>query len=510
MRQSKYKVRSKDELDTIISKFKNFETSLTPAPPAPSLFPETEDLPHPTPIPTFALATSSKLEGIVKKYEASALASREYYRQLLGEKRLFFVDGPRILTLLQHLYKKTHLIPSTVTLRSKIQWHNCEGVYLGAVSGMDLAALYEKHGDALFFENIRDFLGTTSGKVVTTRSTVNEEIIKTVSQEPSKMLARNNGLTFRAEEVTIGEDGSAELSMAAIVNGCQTTMCLVRCAPVSDQCLVQVKVVRTKDAWDIAKAANYQNPVTRVDPDLARYLRPQLVRRVALTLGYAVETETSVSASSVLNTIYQTKVDYDELKVLVLGLFSRRPNNLFDGNYTELRGDILEKLYDQQGGDEAVFSVLLLLLKESRAALSLCERIYSGEEYAPLFRRFYMDDKPRYRVYFAIAAVCALLRDDLSERSTETSDELLRTNRFLASARSELENHADSYHDAFLLTFLAIADSVLDIPTGKPEGEIAQTMYNRISTTAFSSLYKKVLMRMDSDKQRRQSRTHQI
>ena len=202
--------------------------------------------------------------------------------------------------------------------------------------------LYDKHGDALFFENIRDFLGTTSGKVVTTRSTVNQEIINTIKNEPGKMLARNNGLTFRASEVTIKADGSAELSMAAIVNGCQTTMCLVHCAPVSDQCLVQVKVVKTTDAWDIAKAANYQNQVTRVDLDLARYLRPQLVRRIAVTLGYAVEADTSVSASSVLNTIYRTKVDYDELKVLVLGLFSRKPNNLFEGNYAELRGDILE------------------------------------------------------------------------------------------------------------------------------------------------------------------------
>jgi hypothetical protein len=77
-----------------------------------------------------------------------------------------------------------------------------------------------------------------------------------------------------------------------------------------------------------------------------------------LTLGYAVETETSISASSVLNTIYRSKVDYDELKVLVLGLFSRKPNNLFEGNYTELRGDILEGLCDMPGGDEAVFAVL--------------------------------------------------------------------------------------------------------------------------------------------------------
>jgi hypothetical protein len=204
-----------------------------------------------------------------------------------------------------------------------------------------------------------------------------------------------------------------------------------------------------------------------------------------------------------LNTIYQTKVDYDELKVLVLGLFSRKPNNLFEGNYTELRGDILEKLYDQHNGDEAVFSVLLLLLKESRVALAACEETYSGDEYAPLFKRFYMDDKPRYRVYFAITALCALLRDDLSERLADTVSELERMNRFLATARRELENCPKKYHDTFLLTFLAVADSVLDIPGGRSEGEIAQNMYTKISTTAFSSLYKKVLMRIDSDKHRR-------
>jgi hypothetical protein len=165
---------------------------------------------------------------------------------------------------------------------------------------------------------------------------------------------------------------------------------------------------------------------------------------VALTLGYAIDTETSVSASSVLNTIYQTKVDYEELKVLVLGLFSRKPNNLFEGHYAELRDDVLEKLYDQTRGDEAVFSVLLLLLKESRVALKLCEKTYSGEEYAQLFRRFYTDDKPRYRVYFAI---------------------------------------------------------------GKPESEIARDVFAKISSTAFSSLYKKVLMRMDAEKPRSQPST---
>ena len=162
-----------------------------------------------------------------------------------------------------------------------------------------------------------------------------------------------------------------------------------------------------------------------------------------------------------------------------------------------------EHLYYVDGGEEAVFGVLLLLLKESRIALQLCEDTYSGEEYAALFRRFYNDDKPRYRVYFAVAAIAALLRRDLSERSPNPDEELERTAQFLASARQTLENQSAEYHDAFLLTFQAIADWVLDIKVGKSEGEITQGMFDKISTTAFSSLYKKILRRRDAEKYRR-------
>jgi hypothetical protein len=35
-----------------------------------------------------------------------------------------------------------------------------------------------------------------------------------------------------------------------------------------------VKIVEGGDSWDIAKAANNQNRVTRIDLELARFLRP--------------------------------------------------------------------------------------------------------------------------------------------------------------------------------------------------------------------------------------------
>lgn len=247
------------------------------------LFPDrTEPLP---PVPIFFLVTSSKMRGIIKKYEQSSLASLQYYNQLKAKSRLVIVDGIRILQILQQLYRKTHLIPAHIELSSVTQWGRSGDVLFGIMRGNDLVDLHKHHGDALFFENIREFLGISSGKVATDRSTVNQEIIHTIKKEPSKILARNNGITFRAVTVESASDRSIKLSMAAIVNGCQTTMCLVGSAPVSPECLISVKVVKSDDAWDIAKAANYQNPVARVDLDLARYLRPQLARRVAASFS---------------------------------------------------------------------------------------------------------------------------------------------------------------------------------------------------------------------------------
>jgi hypothetical protein len=184
-----------------------------------------------------------------------------------------------------------------------------------------------------------------SGKVQKNRETVNQEIIRTIAEQPEMMLARNNGVTFRATKVIEADERSLRLERAAIVNGCQTTMCLVHSSSISEECLVPVKVVVAADAWDIAKAANNQNPIARVDLDLARYLRPQLVRKFGAAFGYAISFDVETSAAAVLNAVHRSKVEYEELRLLYLGLFSRRPNNIFESNYAEIRADVLEGLY---------------------------------------------------------------------------------------------------------------------------------------------------------------------
>jgi hypothetical protein len=496
--QSKYKIRDKSAFDGVISKFKDFETSLSPRPAQPHLFSVSEEETREPPVPVFAVVTSSKLEGIINRYEESTLASKTYYESLRAEHRLTILDGPRILVILQHLYRKAHLIPTDLVVPSPSGWFNVGNVHIGAVRGSDLTRLYDENGDALFFENIRDFLGVSSGRVVTTRSTVNQEIIRTIQAEPTRMLARNNGITFRATEARTDSVGSLHLRRAAIVNGCQTTMCLVQCRPVSDECLVPVKVVVTEDAWDIAKATNYQNQVARVDLDLARYLRPQLARRAAARLGYAVEADSESTASGVLNTIYQSKIDYEELRLLYLGLFSRKPSNIFETNYTELRADVLSRLYEQAENEEQIFSVILLMLKHSRDALEQCQKRFSRDEYSHLFKRFFREDKPKYRSFLAVAATSSCVRDDISSRLSDSAEETQRMCRFLGECRDVLENHPDEYTGAYLHAFAVVADSLLDVTAGKDDADIQQTMYQKVSTMAFDSLYKRILLRMDA------------
>jgi hypothetical protein len=197
-------------------------------------------------------------------------------------------------------------------------------------------------------------LGLTSGKKETEgRETVNSKIIDTIRTAAPRMLERNNGITFRAESVNATGVDKLNLQGAAIVNGCQTTMCLWHAREsIDDACNVVVKVVVTNDAWDVAKAANYQNAVAQIDLDLARYLRPQLIQRAATDHGYGTKSVSEETIIGVLNTIHAKKVEYDEMKCLYLGLFSRKPNNLFDDNYAELRTDVLEGLYEHGSADE--------------------------------------------------------------------------------------------------------------------------------------------------------------
>jgi hypothetical protein len=493
--QAKYKIHSKDEFDTIVSKFAHFEALQNQTKNA-GIFPAMRPA-ESGPSYIFMIVTFSKLDTIRGAYLASQLASRDYYTRLDNERRLHILDGPQILTLFQRLYRKTHLLPNALKLSSATAWLAIGTVCLGVIRGSQLLSLYEEHGDSLFFENIRDFLGATSGKKVEDRETVNQEIIRTIKGAPQKMLERNNGITFRAARVNAQDENVIVLEQGAIVNGCQTTMCLVHCGDQGKDCLVQVKVVETADAWDIAKAANYQNPVARIELDLAKYLRPQVVQKAATDLGYGVKSKTGGQATTILDAVHQEHVDYEEMKCLYLGFFSRKPNNLFDANYTDLRADLLERLYQDPGNEQGVFETLFLILKNSRDSSQKCAETLSGREYSTLFKRFFQDEKPRYRAYLAVLSVCGALRTNLCERSSDLEVEAARMKQDFVKTRELLENRPRDYTHTFLLAFQVLADIALEASSTGSETEVAQNMFQKVSKSPFNTLYTKLLMRID-------------
>lgn len=89
----------------------------------------------------------------------------------------------------------------------------------GAVNGSSFAQLWSQYRSRLFSENIRDFLG---------KSSVNDDIKSTITNEPDNFFYYNNGVTilcqnFIKKPVMLGRDtGQFEINDLKIVNGAQT------------------------------------------------------------------------------------------------------------------------------------------------------------------------------------------------------------------------------------------------------------------------------------------------
>lgn len=144
--------------------------------------------------------------------------------------------------------------------------------YYGQISGTDLSLLWEKYGRRLFTENIRSFLGNSS---------VNDEIIKTIKNEPKNFLYFNNGITILCENIRKKRIGGGDKSIGsfscngiAVVNGAQTLGAIGSLANSCPEQLGETKVlVRFISLEDtpagfgqrITIATNTQNKVERKD-----------------------------------------------------------------------------------------------------------------------------------------------------------------------------------------------------------------------------------------------------
>lgn len=216
--QAKYRLNRKDDFHNVISKFENRyieETATETQQPLLGLFPDEQPVKN----VKFQIITLHSLDNIINSYEKSHFSSKHFYQKLVDEDMLDVFDGPKILDFLREAFLKSFVLPQKFSLTSVTKFINWENVHLGIVTGSSLKQLYTQYGDSLFFENIRDYLFFARDNKTTA---VNEEIMKTIDEEPTKMLARNNGIVFKAESIEVENDGTLRLFNASIVNGCQS------------------------------------------------------------------------------------------------------------------------------------------------------------------------------------------------------------------------------------------------------------------------------------------------
>lgn len=491
--QAKLDVPGKEQLDSVLSKFMDFESTLAPES-AERLFSLDGES---SPAPFYVLACTNSLARVVVAYEASRLGSREFYERLKREKRIAILDGQTLLRDVQRAWQLQFTVPPQVTLRSPQGWLRTGDVSVGLVSGADLAQLVREHGPGVFFENVRDFLGLAKN---TDRTTVNRAIQGTARDDPSKMLARNNGIVFRASSVSPAVADVLTLDDASIVNGCQTTMCLADLEIVAPDCQVVVKVVEASDAWEVAEAANNQNAITQIDLKLARFLRKQVAQKAAASAGFTLTNHTEAEGlSRAISALRERSVNYDALRYLYLGLFSGRPNQLWDDNYSRLRTGVLDALYAADGIEQQeLFETLFNLLMATGEALSLCEQLPDDD---PL-RRAHDASRPKYRAYLAVLALCATLEDNLAERSEDDLAEANRMRAFVAKTRQQLEIPLGrtEFIENFIKAYSVVGELALDEHEDDAKGKVRQRVQGKVASTSFTTLYSKLRRRIDADR----------
>lgn len=136
--------------------------------------------------------------------------------------------------------------------------------YLGVISCKDYVRIVQKENGelnkGLFFENVRDFLGSDNP--------VNEEIANTIhdADERDRFAILNNGVTIVAKSVTPSGD-YFKLSQFQVVNGCQTSHVLFNSRDsLSDDMYITVKLIETSDvdlSGKVIATTNSQSLVTK-------------------------------------------------------------------------------------------------------------------------------------------------------------------------------------------------------------------------------------------------------
>jgi hypothetical protein len=341
--QCKFHIRSKDDIDNIISKFSNFDQNVTERSNNSKeqlqldFLNENQEVDSDSSL-HYYIVTLWNLNQILDKYCNSNLSSVSFYKQLIKEKRLDILDGEQLYKVFLNAYGNEFNIPKRIQFKVSSSIASHQGVHVGVMNASDLIEIYKQSGDGIFFENVRDFIGREEKS---SSSEINNEIFKTAKNEPSRMLERNNGITFKASSLTKSDEGLITLENAGIINGCQTTVCISEAQPQSD-CFVVFKVVVTdeeEDSLTIAKTANTQNKIEKINLELSEFVRPQLLKIALSEIGLKIDDNSNAPIPSLASSIAIKNVIKTDLRGLFIALFSSPPRNVFRSDYSAIRFD---------------------------------------------------------------------------------------------------------------------------------------------------------------------------
>jgi len=496
--QSKYTIREKGDLDGIISLFQAYHEEMYSqdkqnAP----LLAMLEDQFSDEDKSVYAIFTLSKLEGILEKYTNSQLSSVSFFKFLERRKQIHIVDGEEILNLLQKLFEREYKKVSSITLELISDPIKVSDVYVGIASTYSIKSCWDQAGNSIFLDNVRPYLGESSGKrkVSDSRSYVNTLIAKTLSEEPHKFLSRNNGIVFRASEVS-ANNNVLKLTNASIVNGCQTTTRIVENP--CESAFVLVKVVKAADSWDIAKAANFQNYIDVMDLEIACVARQQVIDEMISRIGISFE---GYSPFLVLDSAHERRATYLRFKALSIGLFSKTPMNILGGNYTELNDGLIDDFYNIRSQDrkERIFETVIQIFIATEITHKLVVEKFSHQSYSSLYSRFLSSEKYKYRLIFGLLATCGIISSNIFESPpslSEFEDFLCRIEPILLKVLSLGKDTKNIDSQPFLQYYTyalkAVAMKATDLE--RDEREIMQVMTKTIERARFENLYKSMML----------------
>ncbi len=425
-------------------------------------------------------------------YIKSSRPSVNFYQNLVASNRIKIIDGEFLYKLFLEEYLKEYAIPQKVEFNSNEKLVNKKNVFVGIISASDLIKIYNKSGKGIFFENVRDFLGLDARN---SALDINNEIFNTALKEPEKMLERNNGITFKADSLDY-ENETVILQNAGIINGYQTTMCIVTANPL-DNCFIPVKIVLAdpENSSKVAKTANNQNKIEKINLELSEYLRPQLVKMSLAEVGLKInDKENPISASSIASSICQQRIFYSDLRYLFIGLFSYMPRNIFISNYAYIKFDDVGAAYPSLENKKYLVSVLGNILTVANQVFESLKEEYPSESNSQeskakignIFNRFYVDAKG-YKSYLIVFAICCLLDIDNEQQFKEKD-----VKKLLERTKEIVENSRHEFEEALKKSFKAIAISMISRSTSKErelDKEIKQNLFKYLERTEFSSFY---------------------